>query len=233
MGISVCIASGKDGVGKSTIAVNLGIALSGMNISTLMIDADIAGASFGFILGLSSDSHTLHDCLAGRVFCDEALIDAYGAKAIVGGIQMHQLVNVSLDGFPKIIEQLQDKFEIILVDSPAGLGNDAISAISSCESSILVMTPDINSVTNTLKTLAIAKKVGSTALGLIINRKGGSYDIPSARISELMKMRILAEIDETERIKQSLHDAVPTYVEDNSCTFSQDIKSIADKLVGG
>lgn len=233
MGVSVCLASGKDGVGKSAIAANLGITLSKLGINTIVVDGDLEGASIGLILGVDPGVPSLHDCLSGRMNCEKAIIEAHGTKAIVGGIKIEQLINVSLEDFSKIVEGLTEKFDIVLVDSPAGLGSSALAVISSCQSLILVLTPDINSVTNTLKTLAVAKKVGTAVIGAIINRAGGTYDIPSDKIGDLLKVRIIAEIKEDEKVKQSLNDAIPLVASNPACEFSIQMKNISHKLIGG
>ncbi|MFQ5800220.1 MAG: P-loop NTPase, partial [Candidatus Hydrothermarchaeales archaeon] len=144
MGVSVCLASGKDGVGTSTITANLGIALSKMGIASLIVDGDLEGASLGLILGVDPNTPSIHDCLSGRIKCEEAVIEAFGTKAVVGGIKIEQLVGASLDTFQEIIENFTNEFDVVLVDSPGGLGSDAVTVISSCQSVILILTPDIN-----------------------------------------------------------------------------------------
>jgi septum site-determining protein MinD len=233
MGISVCLASGKDGVGKSIITANLGIALSQLGINTLVVDGDIEGASIGLILGVDPGVPSIHECLSGKLSCEDAIIDAFGSKAVVGSIRIEQLVNVSIEGISSIIEEFSDKFDIVLVDSPAGLGNDAVTVINSCKSIMLVLTPDISSVTNTLKTLAVAKKVGTTILGAVLNRTGGRFDIPADKIQDLLKVKIITEIAEDEQVKQSLSDAIPIYSESPNCEFSLKISEIANKMIGG
>jgi septum site-determining protein MinD len=233
MGVSVCLASGKDGVGKSTLAINLGISLSKLGISTLIVDADIEGASFGLLLGVDMNVPSMHDCLSGRSSCDNVIIEVHGTKAIVGAINIEQLVDVKMDSFPNILEDLTEKFDIVVVDSPAGLGTHAVTVVSSCQSAILVLTPDINSVTNTLKTLAVSKKVGTSILGAIINKKGGAYDIPSDKIGDLLKVKIISEFNEDEKVMQSLSDAVPIVEGIPNSAFSREIKELANKLIGG
>jgi septum site-determining protein MinD len=232
MGISVCVASGKGGSGKSTLTVNLGIALSQMGISTLIVDGDFEGASFGLIMGIDPGTPSIHDCLSGRMSCEDAIVEVYGVKVLVGGIKIEQLVDVSLDAFPSILDELSEKFDVVLVDSPVGLGSDSVTVISSSQSVILVITPDINSVTNALKTLALAKKLGTAVLGFIINRKSGKFDIPSDKIADLLKLKLIGEIREEDRVKQALNESEPLIVSNPSCEFSQEIKRIANKLIG-
>lgn len=233
MGVSVCLASGKDGVGKSTIVANLGLALTKNGVSTIVVDGDIEGASIGLLFGVDPNTPSIHDCLSGEMSCEEVIIEKFGLKAIVGGIRIEQLVNISLDTFPKIIKEISEKYSIVLVDSPAGLGTDTVTVLESCQSVLLVLTPDINSLTNTLKTLAVAKKVGATILGAVVNRTSGRFTIPSDKIEDLLKVKVLVEIGEDEKVQKSLHQGVPIFNEDPNCEFSLKIKEIANQLIGG
>jgi septum site-determining protein MinD len=232
MGVSICVASGKDGTGKSVITANLGIVLSTLNVETLILDGDVEGANIGLILGVDPGLPSLHDCLSGEVSCEDVVIESHGTNAVIGGIKLEQVVGVSIDSFPKILEIFTDKFDVVLVDSQGGLGNEAITVIGACQSVLLVLTPDINSVTNALKTLAVAKKLGSTVLGAIINKGGSPYDIPADKISDLLRVDIIAEIHEDETVKKSLFEAVPVVVEYPNSHFSKQITSIANKLIG-
>ncbi len=233
MGVSVCLASGKDGVGKSTIVANLGLALTKNGVSTIVVDGDIEGASIGLLFGVDPSTPSIHDCLSGEMSCEEVIVEKFGLKVIVGGIKIEQLVNISLDNFPKIIKDVSEKYGIVLVDSPAGLGNDTVTVLGSCQSVLLVLTPDINSLTNTLKTLAVAKKVGATILGAVVNRTAGRFTIPSDKIEDLLKVKVLVEIGEDEKVQESLHHGVPIYEDDPKSEFSLKIKDIANQLIGG
>jgi septum site-determining protein MinD len=233
MGVSVSLASGKGGVGTSTIAANLGIVLSKIGITSLTLDGDIEGASLGMIMGVDPGVPSIHDCLSNKIKCEEAIIEAHGTNIIVGGIKIEQLVDVSLETFPNILDDLSEKFDIVLVDSPAGIGNHAITVISSCQSIILVLTPDISSVTGVLKTLAVSKKVGTTILGAVVNKTGGRYDIPSDKIADLLKVNVIAEIRSEESVAQSLNEALPIVVGNPSSEFSSKMEEVANKLIGG
>jgi MinD-like ATPase involved in chromosome partitioning or flagellar assembly len=183
-------------------------------------------------MGIDPGTPSIHDCLSGGMSCGDAIVDVYGLKVLVGGIKIEQLVDVSLDAFPSILDELSEKLDVVLVDSPVGLGSDSVTVISSSQSVILVITPDINSVTNALKTLALAKKLGTAVLGFIINRKSGKFDIPSDKIADLLKLKLIGEIREEDLVKQALNESEPLIVSNPSCEFSQEIKRIANKLIG-
>ncbi|RMF89127.1 MAG: hypothetical protein D6733_07015 [Methanobacteriota archaeon] len=232
MGISVCIASGKDGVGKSVVAANLAIVLSSLGVETLIVDGDIEGASVGLILGVDPGGLTIHDCLSGKADPKKAVIEASGTKAVIGAIGIEQLVGASLENFPSILEDFTGAFDIVLVDSQGGLGDNTVTVIGSCQALLLVLTPDIGSVTNGLKILAVAKKLGTTVLGALINRSGSPYDIPADKIADLMRLDVIGELPEDETVKRALFEGVPVSVGYPDSPFSKEIRSVADKLIG-
>jgi MinD-like ATPase involved in chromosome partitioning or flagellar assembly len=232
MGVSICIASGKDGTGKSQIAANLGTALSNMGISTLIVDGDIRGASLGLIYGvMDTKTPTIHDVLTEKVTLEKGIIESFGTKLVVGGMKIQQLVDVSLERFPQIIEQYTDLFEIVIVDSTGGLGNDAMMVINSCQSMILVLTPDINSIIHAIQTLVLAKNVGASVIGAVINRAGSPYDVPREQVEDFLNVEILGVINEDEKIKKSVHEAAPIVMGYPKSDFSEGIKEIANLLV--
>jgi septum site-determining protein MinD len=232
MGISICIASGKDGAGKSIITANLGVSLSNSGTKALIVDGDIKGASLGLILGVMDPKvPSIHDCLSGKISPEKAIIESFGTNAVLGGLKINQLMGVSMDNFPMVIENYTDKFEVVIVDSPGGLGSDSLMVISSCQSLILILTPDLNSIIHAIKTLVLANKVGSRIIGAIVNRGGSPYDVPPDQISDFLKIEILGEIKEDEKVKKSVHEAVPIVMGYPKTHFSEEIKKIANSLI--
>ncbi len=232
VGASICIASGKDGTGKTQIATNLGITLSKMGVETLIVDGDIKGASIGLTLGIMDPKvQSIHDCLAGRIPPEKAIIESFDTHAVLGGMKINHLIGVSLEHFPRIIESYIGKFMMVIVDSPGGLGGDALMVISSCQSIILVLTPDLSSIIHAIKTLVLAKKVGSKIIGAIINRVGSPYDIPSDQIADFLRIEILGEIREDETVKKAGQEGVPAVMGHPKSRFSLEIKEIAKELI--
>ncbi len=231
MGASICVASGKDGTGKSVITANLGAAFTNMGFTSLIVDGDIRGASIGLLLGIMDPkTPSIHDSLSEKIKPSEAIVDSFGVKAVIGGIKINQLMGVSMDNFPDIIEEYSKGFEVVLVDSPGGVGDDTLVVLSSCQFFILVLTPDINSVIHAIKTLVLANKVGSTVLGAVVNRAGSPYDIPMDQVSDFLKIEVLGELKEDEKVKKSVHEAVPVVMGYPGAAFSKKIKVIANKL---
>jgi septum site-determining protein MinD len=234
-GISVCIASGKGGVGKSTICANLGIALSQLGVKTIIVDADLEGASIALIFGVSFNAPSLHDCLSGKIDIDDVVFkvqDNSGLELVVGSIRVEALKDIQSELFKDVVTDLSKRYEIVLIDTPAGLGIDAVTAISACDAMLLIVTPDILSVANALKTKVIGEKLGCRILGIVVNRVGGEYDIPLEYLEDLCGLKVVGEIKEDKEVRKSLLEGKLLLFHSPNSPASQGIKRLALDLIG-
>lgn len=232
MGISLCVASGKGGVGKSTIAANLGIALNRLGIKTLVLDGDLEGASIGLIMGVDSGVSSIHDYLSGRASASDIVVEHEDVEVIVGRLKLDGLRNVELEKLKSIITDLTEKYEVVIVDSPAGLGRDTVTVISSCKAMLLVVNPDITSLSNALKTIIIAKNVGCSFIFTVVNRIGSTYDIPTEMITDMLKTKVVGEIQEDPSVKKALAYGKPSVLYDPKSPFTLATLDLAASLVG-
>ncbi len=231
-GKSICIASGKGGVGKSTICANLGVALSQLGVRTLIVDGDIEGASLSLVFGTSFDAPTLHDYLSKRIKEEDVALAVPGseAKIVIGSIAVDSLLEVELERFKDVIAKLGEKYDIILVDGPSGLGIDSVTALSACDCVLLVAMPDILSITYVLKIKEVAKNLGRKILGIVINKAGGRYSIPAKYIEELIGLPVLVEIEQDEEVERALYEGKLLVLNSPGCKASQSIKKLASIL---
>ena len=106
----ITVASGKGGVGKTTITANLGVALSTYGEETLVLDADVAMANLELILGMEGKSVTLHDVLSGDATIEEAIYEGPGGvKVVPAGISLEGLRKIKLDRLEDALETLSGK----------------------------------------------------------------------------------------------------------------------------
>lgn len=231
MGTSICFASGKGGVGKSTIVANLGIALGRFKLKTVVVDGNLEGPSLGLIMGVKPNVASLHDVLSGEIGVESAIVKAEGIDAVIGELKVEGLLDINFELFDKAIETLEKKYEVVLVDCPPGLGRDAVVAISACDEMVLVVNPDITSISEALKTIVVAKKLGTSIIGVLVNKAGSKYDIPRERISDILELPIIGELHEEEEIKKALMEGKPLILLKPRSKFSQEIGRVAIKLV--
>lgn len=229
--MSICFASGKGGVGKSTIVANLGIALGRFKLKTVVVDGNLEGPSLGLIMGVKPQIASLHDVLSGEISIENAIVKFEGIDAVIGELKVEGLLDINFELFEKAVGDLEKKYEMVLVDCPPGLGRDAVVAVSACDEMVLVVTPDITSISEALKTIIIARKLGTNIIGALVNKVGSKYDIPRERISDILELPIIGILHEEEDIKKALMEGVPLILLKPNSRFSREIEEIAVKLV--
>lgn len=167
----IVVASGKGGVGKTTIAANLGIALSLHGEDVVVLDLDVAMANLELILGLEDKPVTLQEVLAGKDIIHNAIYEGPGGVRIVpAGLSLFGLKDMKLERLEEVLEILTEDIDILLIDAPGGLERDALAALEVATELILVTTPEITSLSDALKTKIVAEKLGIDILGVVVNR---------------------------------------------------------------
>ncbi len=233
-GISVSFASGRDGSGKSTMCANLGVALTKMGLKVAVIDADVEGASLNLIFGVDFDVSTIHDFLSGRAKASDVVFthEGTGVDLVVGSVKVESLRDVEFDNFNELIKGLKENHDIVLIDIPAGLSVDTLASLSASDVAVLVVTPDILSVSSALKTKVLTKGMDLNILGAIVNRTGGDYDIPTPYIEDMLGVVVLNSVPEDDEVRRSLSSGKILMINNSTSPAAQAIKQIATKLVG-
>ncbi|ASI99592.1 cell division ATPase MinD [Thermococcus celer] len=212
MGRLISIASGKGGTGKTTTTANLSVALGKMGYRVCAVDADLTMANLSLVMGVDDAETTIHDVLAGRAEISDAVYaTTYDNVYLVpAAIDWEHVIRADPRGLPGTIKGLKDKFDFVLIDCPAGLQMDAMNAMLSGEEVLLVTTPEIPCVTDTMKVGVVLKKAGLAILGFVFNRLGISEaEITPEVAEEVMEVPLLAVIPEDPVVREATLEGVP------------------------
>jgi len=229
----IAVASGKGGVGKTTVTANLGIALSLLEEDVLILDMDINMANLELILGLEGKQVTLQEVLAGEENIQNAIYEGPGGVHIVpAGLSLPNLKYIKRERMEKVFDQLIGSVDIILIDSPAGLERDALAAMSPADEMILVTTPEVTSLTDTLKTKLLAERMGINILGVVLNRDKNDRDFLSPEeVEAIMEASILCIIPEDKELIKFYAQGTPIIIEDPESEVSHSFLDLASYLV--
>ncbi len=233
MGTSITIAAGKGGTGKTTICANLGVAMAKFGKDVLILDADIEMANLELIFGIEGMKTTLHDVLAGEADIEEAIYEVHGVKVVPAGISLEGLKKADPNRLEEVLEHLVKEVEYLLIDAPAGLGRSAVIALAAGLNTILVLQPEISSMSDGLKTKIVAEKLGSNVLGAVINRV--TYDPTEIQIREIetiLDTKVLAVVPEDPEVRRSAAFGVPVVLRSPKSPASQAIMKLAADLIG-
>lgn len=230
----IAINSGKGGVGKTTTAINLAAALNYFGKEVIIVDANLATPNVGLHLGAPIVPVSLNHALQGKAKIEEAIYEhESGTKIIPSSLSIGELKRLNHSKLKEIGKKLRKMADIIIYDSAAGLGEEAIAAIESADELIIVTNPEIPAVTDALKTSKLIEQMGKKVRGVIVTRvKNSKTEMPISNLKDMLEMPILGIIPEEKRVqsalimKEALVHAYP------KCKASISYKKIAAKLIG-
>jgi len=201
----IVVASGKGGVGKTTVVANLGTALAQLGKKTIVLDADVTMANLGLMLGLEGKEITLHEVLAGKKKAKQAIYEGpAGLKVVPCGMSLEGVQKVKLEHLKKVVLELADNLDFLLVDSPSGMGHDSITALAAAQEAIFVVTPDFASVLEAMKIKRVVERLHTKSPRLIINRESGEHtNLPQNEIESILELPVLGIIPEDIEVKHA------------------------------
>ena len=236
MGRLISVASGKGGVGKTTITANLGTALAKLNQKTLVVDADIAMANLGMLFGLHSAPITLHDVLIEDIDIHDAMYDGpFGLKVVPSGLTLSSYRKADPDKIRNVMKSIKDEFDFILVDAPAGVDASARAAVSATEELLLVTTAEPASLVDAMKMRMTAEQLGVKTLGVIINmRRGEKWEAKTREVESFLETRVIGEIPEDPEVRRSwyLKHPSPVVARKESSPAAKAFMDIARRISG-
>ena len=154
----VAVTSGKGGVGKTFFSANLACALAKRGKRVLVLDADLGLANLDVVLNLHPKV-TLNEVLAGKATVQAAVQQVPGGFSVLlagsGKAEYSQLTPSVQDGFLRIIAELSPQFDVLLLDTGAGLSDMVLFAVSLASEVLVVATPEPTSLTDAYATIKV------------------------------------------------------------------------------
>lgn len=167
---TIAIASGKGGVGKTNIAVNLALALSQRGKRVLLLDADLGLANVDIVLGLTCRK-TLHDVVAGTERLADVIVNVNERFQVLpassGVLEMERLAPEQRMTLARELRSLAAPYDVLLIDTAAGMTENVMFFTRMADDVLLVATPEPTAITDTyamIKVLRTRHDVHSIAL---------------------------------------------------------------------
>ncbi len=238
MGNIIAIASGKGGVGKSTITAGLSAALANMGYKVLAIDADIGLRNLDLLLGLSNLSvFDFSDVLSENCSLEKAIIahSKISNLFFLTAPQISTSDEIRPDGLKRICELTKNFYDFIIIDCPAGIGSGFISAAAAAEIALVVATPDLTSIRDADRTAGLLYEKGVSEVRLVINRvraelmKRGLV----ANVDDMIdgiSLRLIGIVPEDEKVIINSNAGIPITISKSNASTA--IKNIARRLTG-
>ena len=169
----MAVSSGKGGVGKSNVVINLSIALDRMGLRVLIMDADLGLANIDVLLGLTPRYNMSH-VLNGQKKIDEVLVNGPGGVKIMpasSGVQ--ELTNLTDEQkllFLELLDGLETDIDVLLIDTSAGISDTVLYFNLAANERIIVITPEPTSLTDAYALIKVLySKHGERHFSILVN----------------------------------------------------------------
>jgi ATP-binding protein involved in chromosome partitioning len=247
----IAVAAGKGGVGKSTVAVNLAVALAQEGAQVGLLDADVYGPSVPLMMGVKGRQPAVTTTPDGQQMMIP--IEAYGIKLMSIGFLVEDEKPVIWRG--PLVSQLLRQFlynvdwaplDYLIIDMPPGTGDIALTLAQSLQNvgltgAVTVTTPQSVATLDVLKSMEMFKKVNVQLLGIVENMAyfvapdtGARYDIfgsgGAARLAAQEGVPLLGQIPLGMSVREGGDDGRPAVISDMPDAYADIFRELARQL---
>jgi flagellar biosynthesis protein FlhG len=167
------VTSGKGGVGKTNITANLATSMARAGKRVLVIDADLGLANTEIILGVKPRYH-LGDLLEQNLAIEDVLVEGpAGVMLLPAGSGVHELSQLTDQQklrFVEALDPIEDMFDVVLIDSGAGIGDNVQFFVGAAQEAILVVSPEPTSLVDAYAAVKVlSQRAGVRTFNVIVN----------------------------------------------------------------
>jgi len=186
----IAVSSGKGGVGKTSVSLNLSIALSRLGKKVWLLDADMGLANINILLGVQPTMTLYHILFEGKTLEEVALDGPSGVKIIPGGSGVQELTRLDKSGYRALssaFSKLTTESDFLIVDTSAGISPENLAFSRAADAVIVIFTPEPTSLTDGFAVIKI----------LCVNQyAGGIYLLPNMFDSDKLAARTTEKVKE-------------------------------------
>jgi septum site-determining protein MinD len=236
----ITITSGKGGVGKTTIAANLSVALAMGGNRVVVVDADVGLRNLDMMLGLENRIvYDLVDVIEGRCRLRQALVHdkRLSELFLLPAAQTRDKSAVQPSDMVRVCDELREQHDFLLIDSPAGIEQGFRYAIAPADEILIVTNPEVAAVRDADRVVGLIEAEEKGSARLIINRirpemvrRGEMLDITD--VIELLAIDLIGIVPEEPEILVSANRGKPMAFSPDGSLAGQAFHNIARRLQG-
>jgi septum site-determining protein MinD len=240
MGEAIVITSGKGGVGKTTSSANIGTALAIQGKRVCLVDTDIGLRNLDVVMGLENRViFDLVDVAEEKCRLEQALIKDKRLEdrlVLLPAAQTKDKSAVTPQQMERIIHQLKQMYDYVIIDCPAGIEQGFMNAIAGADKAIVITTPEISSIRDADRIIGLLEQHELKSPKLVINRIRHHMtkkleQVPIDEIVGILGIDLLGIVPDDEDVIRATNQGVPSAMEANS-RASIAYRNIARRILG-
>ena len=189
----IVVTSGKGGVGKTTTSANVGTGLAMLGEKVILIDTDIGLRNLDVVMGLENRIvYNLVDVVEGNCRLKQALIKdkRYPNLFLLPSAQTRDKSSVTPGQMRKLVDDLREEFDYVLLDCPAGIEQGFKNAIAGADRAFVVTTPEVSAIRDADRIIGLLEAEEISKMDLIVNR----IRMDMVRRGDMMSMEDVTDI---------------------------------------
>jgi len=235
----IVVTSGKGGVGKSSVCVNVASHLAKNGNRVCLIDADLGLKNLDVMLGIESRVvFDIQDVINGVVTLNKALVRDKRIENLylLPACKSVDVTKINFSYLEKIITELKREFDFVFIDSPAGIERGFYNAIRNANEAIVVVNNDITSIRDADKVIGILNSQSILDIKLVMNkvsfkRIDNHSSISISDVIELLNIPLLGLVYEDECVSRANNSGTPLIL-DNKNIINKCYLNISKRLSG-
>ena len=242
----ITITSGKGGVGKTNVSVNMALAYARLGKKVVVMDADLGLANVNIMLNMVP-RYTLYDMIRKKKTMQEIMVETdYGISIVAGASGFSKIANLTDEERQNFIDQLNSLSfaDIIIIDTSAGVSSNVLDFIAAADDAVIITTPEPTAITDAygiIKIIASEYESLDMELKLVVNRVKGSIEAKKVadRMTHIagqflnLKVDYLGFIYDDPVVSQAVLRQRPFMVIDPRCKASMCVQHIVSKMEKG
>jgi len=227
--------SGKGGVGKTTSAINLGLALHQFGQNTAVLDGNFTTPNVGIYLGVHAVPNTIHHVLSDnkKNLNDAVYSHKSGLKVIPGDLNVNKLSAVKPEKLKNALSDIEGLMDYLIIDGSAGLGRETHASLDAADQILIITNPEMPAITDALKTIQIANKMRKQILGVVVAKHNDSKDnVNLKQIEEILEYPVIGVIPHDDKMKNCVAKGSPIVQRFPKSEASMAYKKLAAELLG-
>lgn len=239
----ITVASGKGGVGKTNMSVNMAIAYARLGKKVVVMDADLGLANVNVMLKIIP-KFSLYHVIRKQKSMKEILVETeYGISIVPGASGFSKIANLSEDERQNFIEELNtlQNADIIIIDTSAGVHSNVLAFIAAADDVVIITTPEPTAITDAYGLIKIiATEIDNLNMGLklVVNSVHSVAEAKAVadRMTSIagqflnLKLEYLGFVWDDNAVSQAVLRQRPFMVESPRCRASQCVQHIVGRL---
>lgn len=239
----IAVSGGKGGVGKTSLSVNLAIALASEAMRTAVLDADLGLANVEVLLGLNS-LYNLQQVVTGEKHILEILVEGPGGIYVVPGSSgISKIADLGPRARQNVLnglEELQDSHDFVIIDTMAGIGQNAVSFATAADEVLIVTTPEPSSIVDAyamIKTIYQSREdaVIHIVVNMALNEQQGQAVADKLRVVAQQylgrKPAYLGCVPRDPHVSRSVMQTYPFLLKFPTAPASRSVEELAVRLI--